>query len=252
MPQRSLSPAPRTATQAKAQRAPSGGATSDMVVARIRQMIHRRELRPGTRLPAERALAQKFGVSRGSLRTALSTLLGLGVIDSRHGSGTFVVDGPPRLPSEGLSMLSGLHEVPLQTMYETRLILEPPIAALSATHASPVQIDTLTAAVTAMEAACKERRAEAFWRADVAFHRTLVEAAGNVVLASLCKVLFDVIEEREARHISEHHDLDQALKQHVQILKAVKRRDAAAASRHMTKHLQQAALEFHNLQKARQ
>src|ERR1051326_5305184 len=68
------------------------GTTSEEIVARLREMIHRGDLRPGDRLPAERELAKLLGVSRPTLRAGIGSLAALGVLQSRQGAGTFVVN----------------------------------------------------------------------------------------------------------------------------------------------------------------
>ena len=75
------------------------GTTFEEVVSQLREMIHRGELRPGDRLPPERDLAKRLGVSRPTLRAGISSLAAVGVLQPRRGAGTFVVEaeGPPSL-----------------------------------------------------------------------------------------------------------------------------------------------------------
>ena len=73
--------------------------STDQVVAFVRGLIERGRLRPGDRLPAERELAAQIGVSRPSVRAGLHALAAMGVVRSRHGSGTYIPDGPPSLGS---------------------------------------------------------------------------------------------------------------------------------------------------------
>ena len=70
------------------------GGTSQ-VVAHVRDLIERGALKPGNRLPAERDLATQIGVSRPTIRAGLRTLAAMGVVRSRHGSGTYIPEGPP-------------------------------------------------------------------------------------------------------------------------------------------------------------
>ena len=85
------------------------GDSTEHVIEHVRQLIGRGDLRPGDRLPAERDLAAQLGVSRPTIRAGLLALAAMGVIQSRHGSGTYIPDGPPRLDSEPLSFLAALH-----------------------------------------------------------------------------------------------------------------------------------------------
>src|SRR5256885_14411486 len=98
------------------------GTTSEEVVAQLREMIHRGELRPGDRLPPERDLAKLLGVSRPTLRAGIRSLAAVGILQSRQGAGTFVVesDGPPALDSSSLSLMASLHGFTSSEMFEAR------------------------------------------------------------------------------------------------------------------------------------
>src|SRR4030095_16554231 len=84
------------------------GQTTEPVVARVYELIKRGGLKPGDRLPPERELAKELGISRPSLRSGLSSLISMGVLKSRQGGGTYIVDGPPALDSEPLRLLAEL------------------------------------------------------------------------------------------------------------------------------------------------
>src|SRR5262245_6106581 len=103
-----------------------GGAegSSEQVVAFVRRLIERGRLKPGDRLPAERDLATRIGVSRPTVRAGLHSLAALGVVHSKHGSGTYIPAGPPALRTEPLSFLAALHGFTRDEMHEARRILE--------------------------------------------------------------------------------------------------------------------------------
>src|SRR5262245_26030557 len=94
--------------------------STGQVVAYVRGLIERRELRPGDRLPAERDLATRIGVSRPTVRAGLRALAAMGVVQSKHGSGTYIPDGPPSLGSESLRFQAALHGFTRAEMYEAR------------------------------------------------------------------------------------------------------------------------------------
>jgi len=100
------------------------GAAAEQVVDHVRGQIERGELRPGDRLPPERELAQHIGVSRPSVRAGLRSLSAMGVVHTRHGSGTYIADGPPQLDSRPLSLLASLHGFTPEQMFEARRTLE--------------------------------------------------------------------------------------------------------------------------------
>src|SRR5947207_1126187 len=114
-------------------------AVTDPVVSHIRGLIERGALRPGDRLPAERELASQIGVSRPTVRAGLHALGAMGVVHSRHGSGTYIPGGPPTLASEPLRFLAALHGFTREDMYEARRILEVGAAGLAAERATAEQ-----------------------------------------------------------------------------------------------------------------
>jgi GntR family transcriptional repressor for pyruvate dehydrogenase complex len=89
------------------------GSSSEEVVVHLREMIHRGELQRGDRLPPERDLAKLLGVSRPTLRAGIRSLAAHGILQSRQGAGTFVVDndGPPALDSSPLRLMAALDGV---------------------------------------------------------------------------------------------------------------------------------------------
>src|SRR5205085_1060977 len=110
----------------------SGEGSTDRIVAFVRDLIDRGRLRPSDRLPAERELATHLGVSRPSVRAGLHALAAMGVVRSRHGSGTSIPGGPPSLGSESLSFLAALRGFTREEVYETRRVLETEAAGLAA------------------------------------------------------------------------------------------------------------------------
>src|SRR3954469_22263155 len=100
-----------------------GNTTAEEVVARLRDMIQSGELKHGDRLPPERDLAKILGVSRPTLRAGIRSLAAMGVLQSRQGAGTFVVeaDESPTLDSSALRMMVALHGFAPAEMFEARL-----------------------------------------------------------------------------------------------------------------------------------
>src|SRR4051794_38027546 len=104
--------------------------TAELVVDAVRGQIERGQLRSGQRLPPERELAARLGVSRPSVRTGLRPLATMGIGRSRHGSGTYVTDGPPRLDVRPLRLLSVLHGFRSEHLDDARRVLEVAVAGL--------------------------------------------------------------------------------------------------------------------------
>src|SRR5712692_7470564 len=87
----------------------SDALAAERVVLHLERQIESGELKPGDRLPPERELARQVGVSRPTVRAGLRSMAALGVVESRHGAGTFITAGPPRLSTGPLSLMAALH-----------------------------------------------------------------------------------------------------------------------------------------------
>lgn len=219
----------------------SAEGSTEQVVEHVRALIERRALRPGDRLPAERDLAAQIGVSRPTVRIGLRALAAMGVVRSRHGSGTYIPEGPPTLGSEPLSFLAALHGFTREEMYEARRILEVGAAGLAAEHATPEQLATLSEDVASLFATMQD--AQRFLVHDIHFHQTLAAASGNPIVASIVEMVSALYYERRRQTAARASDRDlrDAAEMHRRIYQAVRSRDAEAARRAMNDHLIQAS-----------
>jgi GntR family transcriptional regulator, transcriptional repressor for pyruvate dehydrogenase complex len=215
--------------------------STEQVVAHVRGLIERGSLRPGDRLPAERDLALQIGVSRPTVRAGLRALAAMGVVQSRHGSGTYIPEGPPTLGSEPLSFLAALHGFTREEMYEARRILEVGAAGLAAERATPEQLASLAEEVASLFATMGDP--QRFLVHDITFHRTLAAASGNPIVASIVEMVSALYYERRRQTAvrASDRDLRDAAEMHRRIYQAVRARDAEAARRAMQEHLQKAS-----------
>jgi GntR family transcriptional repressor for pyruvate dehydrogenase complex len=223
----------------KPTRAPE--ASTDQVVAYVREQIERGALRPGDRLPAERDLAIHIGVSRPTVRAGLRALSAIGVVRARHGSGTYIADGPPALGTEPLSFLAALHGFTREEMYEARRILEVGAAGLAAERGTPDQIATIAEEVTNLFASMPDPHL--FLVHDINFHRAVAAASGNPIVASLVEMVSALYYEsrRESAARASVRDLRDAAEMHRRIYQAIRAHDADAARNTMNAHLVQAS-----------
>jgi GntR family transcriptional repressor for pyruvate dehydrogenase complex len=219
----------------------SGEGSTQQVVTHSRGLIERGELKPGDRLPAERDLAARIGVSRPTLRAGLRALSGMGVVQSRHGSGTYIPDGPPVLGSEPLRFLAALHGFSGVEMYEARRILEVGAAGLAAERATAEQIATLAEDVASLFATLEQP--QTFLVHDIHFHRHVAAASGNPIVASLVEMVSALYYERRRRTAERaaQRDMRDAAEAHRRIYQAIRARDAQAARTAMNDHLLQAS-----------
>jgi GntR family transcriptional repressor for pyruvate dehydrogenase complex len=211
--------------------------STEHVVSHVRTMIENRQLGPGDRLPAERELAVQIGVSRPTVRAGLRALAAMGVVQSKHGSGTYIPSGPPVLGSEALSFLAALHGFTTEEMYEARRILEVGAADLAAERATPEQIASMADEVAGLFAAMNDP--QGFLVHDIKFHRAVAAASGNPIVASLVEMVSELYYERRRRTAARATDrnLRDAAEMHQRIYRAIRARDARAARRAMNEHL---------------
>jgi GntR family transcriptional regulator, transcriptional repressor for pyruvate dehydrogenase complex len=211
------------------------------VVSHVRDLIVRGVLKPGDRLPAERDLAIQIGVSRPTIRAGLSTLAAMGVVRSRHGSGTYIPDGPPAFNTDALSFLAALHGFTRDEMYEARRILEVGAAGLAAERATAEQVATLAEEVASLFASMPDP--QVFLVHDINFHRGVAAASGNPIVASLVEMVSALYYERrrETAIRASDRDLRDAAEAHRRIYQAIRARDADTARRAMHDHLMQAS-----------
>jgi GntR family transcriptional regulator, transcriptional repressor for pyruvate dehydrogenase complex len=219
----------------------SGEGSADQVVAHVRSLIERGTLRRGDRLPAERDLASQIGVSRPSVRAGLHALAAMGVVRSRHGSGTFIPDGPPALAPEPLSFLAALHGFSRDEMYEARRVLEIAVAGMAAERATPEQLAAMADEVTSLFALMNDP--QAFLVHDVGFHRGVAASSGNPILAALIEMVSALYYERRRTTAARaaNRDLHAAAEAHRRIYRAIRAHDVEAARRAMHDHLVEAS-----------
>ena len=214
---------------------PSDGVAAELVVAHIRRLIDEGRLRPGDRLPAERELAQQVGVSRPSVRAGLRALAAMGVVQSRHGAGTFIRSGPPSLDSEPLSFLAALHGFTRDQMFEARRVLEVGVAGLAAERATGEHLAGVAEEMTGLFASLDDPLA--FLRHDIRFHRAVASASGNPILASLVEMVSALFYAQRRKTAERARDLRESADMHRAIYNALRAHDVDRARQAMNDHL---------------
>ncbi len=189
-------------------------------------------LEPGERLPAERELCRQLGISRSTLRQALTALVQSGHLRATRGrsGGTFVAESPPPAEAPSVTLLSGWRDA-----CDQRLAVELAVAVLAAERADPDALAPLDELVAAMDATLEDFAA--FRQADVRWHIGLAEAAGSQrLLAGMTEAqgqMTDLIS-----YIAHPPELlAWSNQQHAKMLAAVRRRDGDRAMRIMSEHL---------------
>lgn len=212
----------------------------EQVTKRLRKLIEEGTLAPGQQLPSERELGEQLQVSRGTVREAIQFLQALGLVDIRHGSGTFVASGTDdrqQLRRDWRSWTrrnaGRVHE-----LLEVRRGLEAFAAELAATRRHGSGLDAMVTALEQMrDAVSGDLDVAALVESDVMFHRGLCEAAGNAALVELAEALGSRLLRERAALWDIPGRARRSLEEHSRIEAAVRAGDPRRARTHVLAHL---------------
>lgn len=204
-------------------------ALTDQAIEKIKDLIVAGEFAPGSKLPKERELAERLGLSRNSLREAVRALTLVGVLEPRQGDGTYVTSLEPELLLAGTTFVGELLTgTTVLELHEVRRILEPAATAMAATRLTADELQQLADCLERMDAA---ESTQAFIDTDLEFHSIVVAACGNATLASLIQNLSGgTVRARIWRAINERGALDKARQLHHDIYRALVARDPDLAA----------------------
>jgi GntR family transcriptional repressor for pyruvate dehydrogenase complex len=214
---------------------------SSAVVRQIEGLILRGILRPGERLPSERDLADRLGVSRPSLRDAVAELQAEGLLATKAGSGIYVADVLGSAFSPALTRLFATHEEAVFDYLSFRRDMEGLAADRAARLGSDSDLKVVQAVFDKMEAAHARRNAKAEAELDAQFHTAIIEASHNVVMLHMMRAMFDLLREgvfyNRQVMFSQRMTRDALLDQHRAINSALQARDPGAARAAVERHL---------------
>ncbi|HUO14217.1 MAG TPA: FadR/GntR family transcriptional regulator [Verrucomicrobiae bacterium] len=210
----------------------------EQIVQQIEESIVKGSLKPGDQLPAERELAQRFGVSRTAVREAVKALREKGLVEAYSGRGTFITDATTHAVRQSLDLMVKIGQTEgLTHLAEVRAILEPEIAALAATRVQESELATMREAVAVMDRAGQDP--DLYIEADLDFHLALAEGAANPIILSLLDSIVGLLREQRLRIFRVPGGPERGQVFHKQILAAVENRNAQKAREAMRAHLEQ-------------
>ncbi|WP_324749778.1 FadR/GntR family transcriptional regulator [Sphingomonas sp. LY54] len=202
------------------------------IVERITALIEEGVFPPGSRLPGERELAERFGVSRVTIREAEIALQAIGKVKIKTGSGVYVSDGS----------VSGLDELPQVSAFElteARSLFESEAAALAAPIISQEGLQRLDELLVEMakDDATGDQGPN---NADREFHMMIASASGNAAISYVIQTLWRLRDEvpgvRAAYDSVCHHDGNSRHREHADVVEALKKRDPSGARLAMRRH----------------
>jgi len=208
----------------------------EQIVLQLQQEILSGRLGPGDRLPAERDLATRFGVSRASIREALSVLQSRGYIESRQGGGTIVCATADTVLAFPLVDQLARHDTTIRNPLEVRYIFEPQTAYLAAERATETEISMMEEMLRAQEVAVAAGGTGI--EQDTAFHFAIAQASHNDLLVTIVCNINEALRETREWSLRARSGAANSMRHHHRILSAIAKHDATAAQAAMAEHLE--------------
>jgi GntR family transcriptional repressor for pyruvate dehydrogenase complex len=196
------------------------------------------EVRPGTRLPGERALSEALGVGRETLRGAIKSLSLLGILEQRQGDGTYLSSTQSSLLPKVIEWGLLLGENDIDSLLEARYHLEVTLAGLAAERRDEAALRRLRALIAEMKS-CGDDHAR-YIATDIEFHLEIAAASGSSVLAGVLNNVRSLLQVWAERVITAAGETETSLAMHTPILAAIEAGDAEGARTAMRAHMDRA------------
>lgn len=205
----------------------------DHVYEQMLDMIKTNNWKLGERIPPEAELARRMGVSRFTVRTAISRFTSLGIMETKNGEGTFVTKEINDTFPEPLVVVMNIKST--IEILELRRGIETEVAGLAARNATKVQLLKLGKILETMEKEARGQNLGAFIDADIAFHLLLAKISGNGALIAVMEMLKDSLYDN-FKSTAELNGIDNGM--HRDIFNAIQSKNATLAEHMMSVHLQ--------------
>jgi GntR family transcriptional repressor for pyruvate dehydrogenase complex len=206
------------------------------IVRQVKGMIAEGRLKSGDQLPPERDLAEKFVVSRTSVREALRALESLGLVEIRPGEGTFVREVSVESLIEPLALVMASQREAIGELFEARQLIEPALAALAARRATPEELQEMD---RILEEQAKEVAAgRTGLEQDAEFHSAIGAAAHNRAITRIAHAVMDLLRQSREESLNTPGRPTRSHEDHRRVLAAIRARDEAGARQAMLDHLQ--------------
>jgi GntR family transcriptional repressor for pyruvate dehydrogenase complex len=220
---------------------PTPNRIADVVARDLEQRILEGSLKAGDRLPSERTLALELAISRPSLREAIQKLVHKGLLETKHGGGTFVTNRLQASFSDPWQDMLQAHPLLQADMLEFRHMLEGEASRLAAERATDLDLERIDAAYAALELAYDSDDITACIDTDVAFHQAIADASHNTMIGHLAASLMRVIHGHVSDNLVHLHALpkqwEQLRAQHKAIWKSVRGQASEEAMRASREHI---------------
>lgn len=213
---------------------------SDRVLEIIQQNIIENIYRPGDKLPVENELAQKFGVSRITIREAITKLSFMGIVTIKQGEGTFIRKVTPESFMKPLLPMLLLDQKNIYDISVARLTIEVKTIELAAENATEQDIDYLASLVDKMESDLANKELNKYNSHDVLFHLHIAKASGNLILYKVLEIIQDLMKGQITITSAVPFANERSIEGHKIILQAIKNKDKRLATKTMKEHINSA------------
>jgi len=211
------------------------------VIEQIMVLIKSNELKPGDKLPPERELAEKFSISRGSLREAFRVLESRGFIKSKPGGGRFIREVNKDALTHTENIISSLERSSILELLEAREIFETKIVELSAQRATDEEVKVIEKIFNRVsEEGRMEYRVtedEEKTELDTEFHLAIARASHNFVFINIMRLHFYLLKDTRKKTWQIPGRKKEQLEEHQAIFQAIKEHDSKKAAKAMLNHL---------------
>ena len=205
------------------------------IISKLRELISYKNLEPGDKLPSERMLSEKFGVSRNNIREAIQKLEFYGILKSKPQSGTFIADIGQVAMDGMLKDILRLKEPDFKSLVETRILLEIKTCRLAAQRRTKINLQEMEMAWEAYKE--KVIKGEDAVQEDLLFHLAIARASGNSTMNTLMLIITpEIITNFEKYHVCDKDMAFRGIQEHRDIYDAIKEQDPQLAEEKMKVH----------------
>lgn len=216
---------------------------AEIIIQQIKGLISSGVLKPGDRLPSERALTERFGVGRGPLREAIKKLEFYGILKTMPQSGTFVANFGVKALEGLISNVLGLEKEDLESLMETRAILEIQAARLAAMRATDLEVEEIAQAHNEFQK--QVEKGNPGIEEDSLFHLKIAGCSKNSVLRSLITLITpDIITLSRKFDTCRNGRFLVTVKEHESVLGGIQRREPERAAEAMAEHMRISQLQY--------
>ncbi|MDF4204777.1 FadR/GntR family transcriptional regulator [Maribacter sp. SA7] len=205
------------------------------IIVQLRDLMNNKNLEPGDKLPSERMLSDKFGVSRSSVREAIQKLEFYGILISKPQSGTFVADIGQVAMNGMVNDILRLDEPDFKSLVETRILLELKTVRLAARRRTDDDLKLMKSALDAYRE--KVENGEDAVQEDLLFHLAIARASGNSTMNTFMLIITpEILTNFEKYHVCDKNMALRGIQEHQDIFDAIKNQDPQLAKAKMKVH----------------